>query len=55
MTPSITARGAAVTPPGPVTGQASTHLPQRVQAPSIVSTRSVRACSKVMVMPVPEQ
>ena len=54
MTPSITVRGAAVTPPGSVTGQASTHLPQRVQASSIVSTRSFRACSKVAVMLIPD-
>src|SRR5258708_34865579 len=50
MTPSMTARGAACTPPGPVTGHASTHLPQRVQASSIASTRPARACSNVSVM-----
>ena len=50
MMPEITARGSAVTPPGPVTGQTSTHLPQRVQASAIASTRSANAASKVMVM-----
>src|SRR5436190_24047005 len=50
MMPSITARGSALTPPGPVTGHTSTHLPQRVQASAIASTRAERADSKVMVM-----
>ena len=46
----MTARGSPCTFPGPVTGQASTHLPQRVQASSIASTRPERACSKVSLM-----
>src|SRR5215472_17357742 len=51
MTPSMTAPGSACTPPGPVTGQTSTHLPQRVQASSIASTRWLRASSKLSDMP----
>src|SRR5262249_54681184 len=50
MTPAITAEGAASTPPGPVTGQTSTHLPQRVQASAIAATRAESAVSKVSVM-----
>src|SRR5262245_22040226 len=49
-TPLITATGSAVTPPGPVTGHTSTHLPQRVQASAIAATRSERAVSKVTVI-----
>ena len=51
MMPEITATGSAFTPPGPVTGQTSTHLPQRVQASAIASTRAASAVSKVAVMP----
>ena len=50
MMPLITATGSALTPPGPVTGQTSTHLPQRVQASAIASTRAERAASKVSSM-----
>src|ERR1700720_4409255 len=50
MMPEMTATGSALTPPGPVTGQTSTHLPQRVQAAAIAATRSARAASKVTVM-----
>src|SRR2546425_10681016 len=50
MMPAMTARGSAFTPPGPVTGQTSTHLPQRVQASAIAATRSERAVSNVTVM-----
>jgi hypothetical protein len=35
MMPLITATGSALTPPGPVTGHTSTHLPHRVQASAI--------------------
>src|SRR5262249_34693515 len=49
MMPEMTATGSALTPPGPVTGQTSTHLPQRVQASAIASTRADSADSKVMV------
>ena len=46
-TPSITPRGvASAMPAGWVIGQASTHLPQRVQASVIVSTRAASAASK---------
>src|ERR1700761_1356861 len=49
MTPEITptgsARSPAVSPAATVVGQASTHLPQRVQASSMVSTRLCRAVS----------
>ena len=51
MTPAMTARGSASTPPGPVTGQTSTHLPQRVQASAIAATRADSAVSNVSVMP----
>src|SRR6516162_2589061 len=51
MTPAMTARGAASTPPGPVTGQTSTHLPQRVQVSAIAATRADNAVSNVSVMP----
>src|SRR5947208_1391143 len=50
MMPLTTSTGSALTPPGPVTGQTSTHLPQRVQASAISSTRADRADSKVMVI-----
>ncbi len=50
MIPEMTARGSAFTPPGPVTGQTSTHLPQRVQASAIAATRSLSAASNVTVM-----
>src|SRR5262252_5782692 len=50
MTPAMTARGSASTPPGPVTGQTSTHLPQRVQALAIAATRADSAGSNVSVM-----
>src|SRR6266852_9909537 len=50
ITPLMTATGSALTPPGPVTGQTSTHLPQRVQASTIAVTRSVSAVSNVTVM-----
>src|SRR5262245_57774467 len=50
MMPEMTARGSAFTPPGPVTGQTSTHLPQRVQASAIAATRPANALSKVSVM-----
>src|SRR5438128_6399549 len=50
MIPSITARGSAATPPGPVTGQTSTHLPQRVQASVIAVTRAASAVSNVWLM-----
>src|SRR5215472_14565721 len=50
MIPLMTARGSPLTSPGPVTGQTSTHLPQRVQASAMASTRAERAASKVMVM-----
>src|SRR5262245_29573162 len=50
MMPEMTARGSASTPPGPVTGQTSTHLPQRVQASAIAATRPANALSKVSVM-----
>src|SRR5712691_3826363 len=50
MMPAMTATGSALTPPGPVTGQTSTHLPQRVQASAIAATRSVSAVSNVTVM-----
>ena len=53
MMPAMTATGSALTPPGPVTGQTSTHLPQRVQASAIAATRSARAVSKVSVMWLP--
>ena len=46
ITPEITAIGvASPTPAGPVTGQISTHLPQRVQASSISSVRAAKAIS----------
>src|SRR5262249_58431906 len=47
MMPAMTARGSASTPPGPVTGQTSTHLPQRVQASAIAATRADSAVSNV--------
>jgi hypothetical protein len=50
MMPEITSTGSALTPPGPVTGQTSTHLPQRVQASAIAAVRSARADSKVIVI-----
>src|SRR5436190_293201 len=50
MMPAITADGSALTPPGPVTGQTSTHLPQRVQASAIAATRAESALSKLSVM-----
>src|SRR5262245_32670303 len=50
ITPLITATGSALTPPGPVTGHTSTHLPQRVQASAIAVTRSERAVAKVTVI-----
>src|SRR6266853_6130791 len=50
MIPSITARGSAVTPPAPVTGQTSTHLPQRVQASAIAEARAASAVSNVSLM-----
>ena len=49
-TPLMTATGSASTPPGPVTGQTSTHLPQRVQASAIAAARSESAVSNVTVM-----
>src|SRR5260221_10560854 len=55
MTPAMTARGSASTPPGPVTGQTSTHLPQRVQASAIAATRAASAVSNVSVMPRSEE
>src|SRR5262245_1297321 len=51
MMPETTATGSALTPPGPVTGQTSTHLPQLVQASAMAATRSDNAVSKVAVMP----
>src|SRR5262249_31232815 len=51
MTPAMTARGSASTPPAPVTGQTSTHLPQRVHASAIAATRADSAVSKLSVMP----
>src|SRR5262245_16744386 len=48
--PPITACGSSASPAGSVIGTASTHLPQRVQASSIVSTRSVRAVSNVSLI-----
>src|SRR5437667_10018647 len=50
MIPAMTARGSPLTSPGPVTGQTSTHLPQRVQASAIAATRPASAASKVSVM-----
>src|SRR3974390_471200 len=50
MIPLMTVRGSPLTSPGPVTGQTSTHLPQRVQASAMASTRAERAVSKVTVM-----
>src|SRR5262249_6641373 len=50
MMPLMTATGSALTPPGPVTGQTSTHLPQRVQASAISATRATSAVSNVSVM-----
>src|SRR5437588_704035 len=49
-TPVMTATGSASTPPAPVTGQTSTHLPQRVQASAIASTRDASAVSNVSLM-----
>jgi hypothetical protein len=43
----MTSRGGAVTPAGPVAGQTSTHLPQRVQASTIASARACKAVSNV--------
>jgi hypothetical protein len=51
MMPSMTARGSALTPPGPVTGQTSTHLPQRVQASAMAATRAESAVSNVSIVP----
>ncbi len=49
MIPAITSCGpAAPTPAGAVTGQISTHLPQRVQASIISSVRTESADSKVI-------
>src|SRR5690349_5239918 len=45
--PEITSRDSALTPPGSVTGHTSTHFPQRVQASTIVATRSASAASNV--------
>src|SRR5262249_37508229 len=50
MMPAMTARGSASTPPGPVTGQTSTHLPQRVQASAMAATRADSAVSNVSVI-----
>ena len=47
MTPTGLARSSAVRPAATVVGQAATHLPQRVQASIMVSTRLCRAASKV--------
>ncbi len=47
MTPMGLSRAAVSSPAAPVTGQASTHLPQRVQASIMVSTRLCRADSNV--------
>ena len=51
--PSMTLRGAASTLPGPVTGHTSTHLPQRVHASVIASTRAASAVAKVSVICLP--
>ena len=48
MTPSMTSFGSALTPAGPVTGQTSTHLPQRVQASTIACVRAAMAVSNVV-------
>ena len=49
MIPVITSCGAASpTPAGAVTGQISTHLPQRVQASIISAVRTESADSKVI-------
>ena len=54
MTPPITATGlrrsSAESPAATVVGQASTHLPQRVQASIMVSTRAAKADSNVSGM-----
>src|SRR5215471_11844388 len=51
ITPPMTAAGflssSAVTLPAPVTGQTSTHLPQRVQASAIAWARASNAASNV--------
>ncbi|HWE79546.1 MAG TPA: hypothetical protein VG270_13610 [Pseudolabrys sp.] len=49
MTPPITGSAAASpTPAGPVTGQTSTHLPQRVQASIISPVRAASAVSNAV-------
>ena len=49
MMPEMTATGsAAAIPAGATVGQTSTHLPQRVQASSICSTRLENAASKAV-------
>src|SRR5258708_12545124 len=55
MTPPITSTGlAAASPAGGTLGHASTHLPQRVQASSISSTRAPNAVSNGRVtLPAP--
>ena len=50
MTPAGFSRAAVSSPAAAVTGQASTHLPQRVQASIMVSTRLCRADLKVSGM-----
>jgi hypothetical protein len=50
-TPPMIAAGSCsssdVSPPGAVTGQTSTHLPQRVQASAMAWARASNAASKV--------
>ena len=54
ITPAMTGTAGAVIPAGALTGHASTHLPQRVQAEFISSTRSSRLASRKLVIAAPE-
>src|SRR5215467_2642615 len=50
MTPDATSCAGAVTPAGVLTGQTSTHFPQRVHASTISWTRPFSASSKKLVI-----
>src|SRR5579871_319792 len=50
MTPETTSCAGALTPAGVLTGQTSTHFPQRVQASTISWMRPFNASSKKLLM-----
>src|SRR5262249_25766095 len=50
ITPETTSCAGAVTPAGVLTGQTSTHFPQRVHASMISATRPFSASSKKLPM-----